>query len=95
VFINLTGVANAQTIRITLVGVNDGTNTADVTIPMGLLLGDVNANKVVSNGDVSAIKAQVGQTVTLSNFRDDVNANGTLSNGDVSVAQSQVGQTLP
>ena len=95
VFINLTGVANAQTIRITLVGVNDGTNTADVSVPMGMLLGDVNANKVVSNGDVSAIKAQVGQTVALSNFRDDVNANGTLSNGDVSVTQAQVGQTLP
>jgi hypothetical protein len=60
-----------------------------------VLVGDVTGNGIVSNGDVSAIKAQVGQTVTASNFRDDVNANGTLSNGDVSVAQGQVGQTLP
>jgi hypothetical protein len=95
VFINLTGVTNAQTIHVTLVGVNDGTSTTNVTIPMGVLLGDVNGNGVVSNGDVSLVKAQVAQQVTLSNFREDVNANGTLSNGDVSITQAQVGQTLP
>ncbi|HWY40412.1 MAG TPA: alkaline phosphatase family protein [Chthoniobacterales bacterium] len=95
VFINLTGVSNAQTIQVTLAGVNDGTNVADVSIPMGVLLGDVNANGVVSNGDVSLVQAQVAQTVTSSNFREDVNANGTISNGDVSITQAQIGTTLP
>jgi dockerin type I repeat protein len=66
-----------------------------VTIPMSILVGDVNGNGVVSNGDVSLVQAQVAQTVTSSNFREDVNANGILSNGDVSITQAEVGQTLP
>ena len=44
VTVNLTGVSNAQTIVITLFGVSDGTNMANVTIPMGVLLGDTTGN---------------------------------------------------
>ena len=62
---------------------------------MGVLLGDVNGNRTVSNGDVGLIQAQVGAAVTQSNFRDDVNVNGVLSNGDVATAQAQVGAQLP
>jgi hypothetical protein len=43
VTVNLIGVANAQTIVITLFGVSDGDNTGDVSIPMGVLLGDTTA----------------------------------------------------
>jgi hypothetical protein len=95
VTINLTGISNAQTLSINLIGVTDGVRSGNVSIPMGVLLGDVSGNGVVSNGDVSLVQTQVAQQVTLSNFRDDVNANGTLSNGDVSITQAQVGQTLP
>jgi hypothetical protein len=93
VTVNLTNVSNLQTLSVNLVGVNGVNN--NVSVPMAVLLADVNGNGVVSNGDVSLVKAQVAQQVTLSNFRDDVNANGTLSNGDVSIVQAQVGQTLP
>ncbi|HWY40853.1 MAG TPA: PKD domain-containing protein [Chthoniobacterales bacterium] len=104
--VSLTGVANAQFHFITLNGVpvhdsttgspNGGNATLNnAGVQLGLLVGDVNGNKVVSNGDVSLVQSQVAQQVTLSNFRDDVNANGTLSNGDVSITQAQVGQTLP
>ena len=41
VTIPLTNVANAQTINVTLNNVNGSTN---VTIPMGVLIGDVNGN---------------------------------------------------
>ncbi|HWY40847.1 MAG TPA: hypothetical protein VNX27_08630 [Chthoniobacterales bacterium] len=95
IFVNLTGVTNAQRLSVNLLGVNNGTKTADYSVPLGVLLGDVNGNGVVSNGDVSLVQAQVAQTVTSSNFREDVNANGILSNGDVSITQAQVGQTLP
>ena len=40
VTINLTGVSNVQKIVITLFGVNDGMNTSNVNVPMGVLLGD-------------------------------------------------------
>jgi hypothetical protein len=95
VTINLTNVSNAQRLTINLLNVSGGGNSGNVSIPMGVLLGDVNGNGVVSNGDVSLVQSQVAQQVALSNFREDVNANGTLSNGDVSITQTQVGQTLP
>jgi hypothetical protein len=62
---------------------------------MGVLIGDVNANKVVSNIDIGAVKTQIGSSITSSNFRDDVNANGVISNTDVSIAKTQVGRSLP
>jgi len=95
VTVNCTGVPNAQTVAINLTGVNDGTNVGGVSIPMGVLLGDVNANKVVSNTDVASVKTQVAAPVTASNFRNDVTANGIISNTDVSTTKTVVGTTIP
>jgi hypothetical protein len=99
VTVPLTNVTNAQTIVVTLFSVNDGTNIGDVSIPMGVLLGDVNANGVLTNADVSLVKAQVaaGGSVTSFNFRNDVNANNVITNADVSVTKAQVaaGAQLP
>jgi uncharacterized repeat protein (TIGR01451 family) len=95
VTVNCTGVPNAQTIAINLTGVNDGTNVGNVSVPMGVLLGDVTANGIVSNTDVGSVKGQVGAPVTASNFRNDVNANGIVSNTDVSTTKAQVGTSLP
>jgi hypothetical protein len=94
VFINLTGVTNAQRIELTLM-VNDGTSAHTLVVPMGVLLGDVNANGIVSNTDVAEVKAHVTAPVDSSNFRDDVNANGIISNTDVALTKAQVGTTLP
>ena len=93
--VNLTGVSNAQTITLTLSGVNDGTTTGDIGLRMGVLLGDVNGNGAVSNTDVASVKAEVSAPVTASNFRTDVNANGMISNTDVSTTKAQVSTTLP
>src|SRR6202030_775909 len=53
VFVNLTGVSNAQTIQVTLFAVNDGTTTNDVTIPMSILIGDTTANGSVNSSDIA------------------------------------------
>ena len=95
VFINLTGVTNAQTIQVTLVGVNDGTSTVDVTIPMSILVGDVNASGLVDGNDVSAVQGQTRQPVTNDNFREDVNANGLIDGNDVSLTQANTRTSLP
>jgi len=58
VTINFTEVANAQDIFVTLFNVGDGTNANDITVPMGVLLGDVNGNGVLSNADVTLVKAR-------------------------------------
>jgi hypothetical protein len=95
VTVNLTNVSNIQTLMVNLIGVSDGTGTGNLSVPMSVLLGDVTANKIVSNTDVSSVKTQVAAPVTSSNFRNDVTANGIISNTDVSTAKTQVGTTLP
>ena len=67
----------------------------DVDVSMGVLAGDVNVNANVNASYVSLTKAQVGATVTTSNFREDVNANGTISATDVALVKSDVGHSLP
>jgi hypothetical protein len=93
--VNLTGVTNVQRITVTLASVSDGTNTGDVPISMGVLIGDTTANGTVNSGDVSQTKSQSGQPVTGSNFREDVNASGTISSTDVAIVKSKVGTALP
>ena len=95
VTVNLTGVTNAQTIKLTLFGVNDGAGPGNLVIPMSVLAGDTTANKVVSNTDVASVKSQISSSLTASNFRADVNANGSVSNTDVSVTKAQVSTSLP
>jgi BNR repeat-like domain len=85
VTVNCTGVPNAQTVAINLNGVNDGINVGNVSIPMGVLLGDVNASGVVTSGDTNLCKAQALQPVTSSNFRNDINASGAITTGDVNI----------
>jgi len=93
--VNLTGVTNVQRITVTLHNVNNGTSTGDVPVSMGVLVGDVNGNAAVNASDVSLTKAQVGQPVSGSNFREDVNASGTISATDVGQVKANVGNALP
>ena len=95
--VNLSNVPNGQRTAVTLNGVTDsaGNTATALTGTMGVLVGDVSANKVVSNTDVATVKGQVAAPVSGSNFRSDVNANGVISNTDVSVTKTQVGITLP
>jgi uncharacterized MnhB-related membrane protein len=67
----------------------------DVPVSMGVLVGDVNGNVVVNASDVSLTKAQVGQAVSGSNFREDVNANGSINVADVALVKAEVGTALP
>jgi len=95
VFINLTGVTNAQTIQITLFAVNDGTVTSNVTIPMSILVGDTTANGAVNSSDISQTQSQSGQLLTADNFREDVTVNGVINSSDISLVQSMSGNGLP
>ena len=93
VTVNLTGVANVQRITVTLFNLNDGTH--NVPVSMGVLVGDVNGNTSVNASDVSLTKAEVGQPVTSSNFREDVNADGSINIADVAQVKANVGTALP
>ena len=95
VTIDLTGVTNAQNLGITLNNVSDGTNSGNVSIPMGVLEGDTTANRAVNSSDISQTQAQSGQQVTNGNFREDVTVNGLINSSDISVVQSRSGTALP
>jgi Dockerin type I domain len=95
VFVNLTGVTNAQTIQITLFGVNNGATTTNVVVPMSVLLGDTNANKAVNSSDVTQTKGQTGTATNAGNFRTDVNVNGAINSSDISTVKSKSGTALP
>jgi len=93
--VSLTGVENAQTIVLTLSGVNDGTTTGSLSVPVGFLLGDVDATRVVTTSDVNRTKAQALQPVTLTNFRSDIDAGGDITTTDVNLIKSKALSKLP
>ena len=95
VTVNLTGVTNAQKILVNLLGVSDGTNTGNVTVPMGVLLGDTNKSRSVDSADVTLTQSKSGQTANSTNFREDVTLDGLINNTDIQLVQSKVGTQLP
>ena len=92
VTIDLTGVANAQRLTVTLSGVN---NETDVAIPMAILVGDTNGDGVVNSGDAIQTRNRSGQDVYTANCRSDVNADGAINSGDSSIIRRASGTSLP
>jgi hypothetical protein len=94
--VNLTGLTNAQYITVALSGVVNSTDaTGDVSVTMGLLMGDTTANGFVNSSDISQTQSQSGQPLTSNNFREDVTANGLINSTDISFVQSLSGTALP
>ena len=95
VTVPLTNVTNAQTITVTLFGVNDGTNSGDVGLRMGVLVGDTNADTFVNSSDIGQTKSQSFHTVDSSNFREDVNVDGSINSSDIGLVKSKSFTALP
>ena len=93
--LDLTGVTNAQRLGLTLADVSDGSNLGNVIIPIGVLLGDVDANGIVNVSDVTQTKSQLGTPVTNVNFRKDVTGNGAINASDIVAVKSKSGSVLP
>jgi hypothetical protein len=95
--VDLTGVANAQRLTITLSNVYDvaGNISSSVSITMSLLIGDTTADGFVNSGDISQTKSQSGQNVSATNFREDVNTDGSINSGDIALVKSKSGTALP
>ena len=95
VTVNLTAVANAQTLLITLLGASNGSTTADLAIPMGVLAGDTNGDGTVNSGDSLQTRSRSGQALGATNFRSDVNVDGAVNTGDSLIVRSRSGSALP
>jgi len=94
--VNLTNVATAQTIVVTLNFVQDnvGNVSNSVSAHMSILVGDTTDNGNVGKADVRQVQNQVGQPVSATNFRDDVNHDGVIDANDVSLVKRQKGTSL-
>ena len=94
--VNLTGVTSGQRLTITLSDVTDsaGNTSPAVAGSMAVLVGDTNADGFVNSADISQTKAQSGQGVTSSNFREDLNADGFINSADISLVKSKSGTAL-
>ncbi len=95
VAVNLTGVANAQRITVTLAGVSNGSGTGDVSAQLGVLIGDANGDGFVNAGDALQTRNRSGQATDANNFRSDVNLDGFVNSGDSTIVRSRSGTSLP
>jgi hypothetical protein len=96
--INLTGVScNASDITVTANDVKDdaGDDVASASVTMGMLLGDVDGNRVVDSNDLAIVRSQLNQPTNDSNLRSDVNNDGVINNADLQMVTRQVGTRLP
>ena len=92
VTVGFTGVSDNNSLRISLLGVNDA---VDQVVPVGFLVGDTNNTRSVNSSDISGLKARSGQVTTDANFRFDVNANGSINSSDISAVKARSGLVLP
>ncbi len=95
VTVDLNGVLNGQTITVTLLNVNDGKNTNNVAVRMGILTGDVNGDGFVNTGDTLQTRNRSGQSTDATNFRSDVNTDGVVNSGDATAVRARSGTALP
>lgn len=94
--IRLTGVSNAQVLKLTIAGATDGVNILpSFDVNVGFLIGDTTGNRAVNSSDVSQTKGQSGMAVTSANFRTDVRANGAINSADVSEVKAAAGTSVP
>jgi hypothetical protein len=94
---NIHGVADQQYLTAAMKDIvgTDGSVGSDVTLRVGLLLGDVNRNRVVTVSDLSLVNAQLAQPVTTANYLRDVNTSGALTVSDKSITNNNRSHNLP
>ena len=93
----ISGVCNGQDVIVSLTDVNDsnGGHLDTVTSQMPVLIGDTNGDGFVNSADIGQTKAQSGQPLGASNFREDVNVDGFINSADISLVKSKSGTALP
>ena len=92
--LNLHNVPNAVLVTLTLNNVHDNTNSFTDTIPMGVLLGDVNGDSFVLSGDYTAVRQRSGATVDATTCQYDINVDGFILSGDYTTVRQLSGSHL-
>jgi hypothetical protein len=83
-------------LNINLRSVSDGTTTNDVSIPMGVLFGDVNGSQRTDSGDITIVR---NHTISIPTdnaaARFDVTLSGRIDSGDVTAVRNYAVAVLP
>ena len=98
--VNLVNVAhgcNESTIIVTADNISDdqGNVLDSASVGMGLLLGDVNGDRVVNQSDYHEAQMNKGQKADQQNFRSDVTADSHITSSDIQFIRQQQGTSLP
>jgi uncharacterized protein (DUF1800 family) len=94
--IPLKGIANAQTVTLTLSNVTDGQGGTlpSATIFFRVLEGDVNGSGSVTAGDVNLAKYRQGSALSYATFRDDVDLNGSIAAADTTLVKARINTSV-
>ncbi|MGZ9128203.1 MAG: reprolysin-like metallopeptidase, partial [Candidatus Binatia bacterium] len=94
--LDLSGVADIQTLEMTLTGVTDSFAQvlSDTVVYVHFLLGDTTGNTTVNTSDVTQTKSESGNGVTAANFRSDFNISGTVNTSDVGQVKAVSGNFI-
>jgi hypothetical protein len=95
--VNVAHACNGSTITVTAESISDdqGNVLDSASVGVGLLLGDVNADRVVNRRDTNEAQTHKGQKTDQGNFRSDVNADGRITKSDIELIRQQQGTSLP
>jgi hypothetical protein len=82
---------------VTLTDILDdqGNTLGSASVPVGLLLGDANGDRVVNPADRQYVRGFKGQKIDSTNFRADVSSDGYIGVSDVRLVEKQQGTSLP
>ena len=88
---------NQQEVTLTLTNVHDtlGNTLASAQTSGCFLIGDVNGDGHVGDGDIGNIQGHLGEITDETNFRDDINADGRINNQDVQAARAHRRESCP
>ena len=94
VIVTLTGVPDNQRATISLTTLN-GNASANASVSLGFLVGDMNNTQRVNASDISAVKARASGTLTLQNFKYDLTTSGAINAQDTSAVKARSGLVIP
>jgi hypothetical protein len=88
---------NQQEVTLILTNVHDtlGNTLASAETSGCFLIGDVDGDGHVGNGDIGNIQGHLGEITDETNFRDDINADGRINNQDVQAARAHRRESCP
>ena len=96
VIVSLSGVGDQQYVTLSLTDIASAfVPGGSASVRLGLLVGDVNQNRVVTVADLGLVNSQLSQLVTAANYLKDVNATGTLTVADKGITNANLTKALP